>query len=146
MLGLGLSAPLQSSAYSCDFFPSVLLMEFGDSPGRGEPPRIPNQSLPVFTMNPYLWACQCDIYVHRYCLTNRVIEISLLPLASSTYIYLYPAVESETLIQLTPLEDSYLPLFSTNRQKSLIAKQASGIKTRPIRYINLRFLAKSYNA
>lgn len=34
-----------------------------------------SRPLDVFTMNPYLPACQCDIYVTRYCVSERVIEI-----------------------------------------------------------------------
>lgn len=36
-----------------------------------------SRPLDVFTMNPYLPACQCDIYVTRYCVSERVIEIFL---------------------------------------------------------------------
>jgi len=37
----------------------------------------PLSLLDVFTMNPYLRACQCDIYVGRYCVAERVIGIFL---------------------------------------------------------------------
>lgn len=56
--------------------------------GRHPSPR----PLDVFTMNPYLPGCQCDIYVTRYCVSERVIEIFLaerasIPLAESAWAY-----------------------------------------------------------
>lgn len=42
---------------------------------RGRHPSL--RPLDVFTMNPYLPGCQCDIYVTRYCVSERVIEIFL---------------------------------------------------------------------
>lgn len=42
-----------------------------------EQQRDPLSLLDVFTMNPYLRACQCNIYVGRYCVAERVIGIFL---------------------------------------------------------------------
>lgn len=42
---------------------------------RGRHPSL--RPLDVFTMNPYLPGCQCDIYVTWYCVSERVIEIFL---------------------------------------------------------------------
>lgn len=65
-----------------------LLFSLPQSNPRGRHPSL--RPLDVFTMNPYLPGCQCDIYVTRYCVSERVIEIFLaerapgsIPLAES---------------------------------------------------------------